>query len=200
MDHQTISAYNESSAQIAALHSMLRPEYLYKLIDRFFIKGTSCADVGCGIGRDADWLSQQGYVVTGIDAANSMLEEARVHYPASRFNDSLPLLMAVPSTAFGNVLCSAVMMHLHIDQIPLAVTNLLRITIPGGVIVISFRGSRSPDWRENGKLYSPIEPVEIISTFADSGAVLLYRGENEETARGLQWQNFVFRKTHHHAV
>ena len=187
MDQQTIDVYNESAAQIAALHSSLRPDYLYQLIDRFFIGGSSCADVGCGIGRDTEWLSQHEYEVTGIDAANSMVCEARARYPAIRFiNDSLPSMATIPKNAFGNVLCSAVMMHLHIDQIDLAITNLLRITVPFGVILISFRRSHSQDMRENGKLYTPIEPTEIVTSFANLGAILLYSGTNEETGRVIQ--------------
>lgn len=198
VDHQTITAYNEAAAEVAALHTTLVPERVYRLVDQFFIKGASCADVGCGIGRDTDWLSQQGYKVTGIDAAEGMLSQAQRRYPSYRFiNDSLPLLASFPDESFNNVLCSAVIMHLAAQQIESAVFHLLRVMTPGGIILISLRGTHAADYRENSKLYTPIAPTELISAFTANGAPLLHAETDFEVGRGLTWHNLVFRKLPH---
>lgn len=201
MDQQTITTYNQSVAQIAALHDTLVPERIYQLVDRFFVKGAACADVGCGIGRDSYWLSQHGYPVTGIDAAATMLLEARKRYPELRFvQDSMPLLTTISDGVFTNVLCSAVLMHVKADQTALAIIHLLRITTVGGVIVISFRGTNNIDHRENGKLYSPIMENELIATFVTFGAMMLHCERNHESGRSLEWHNLVFRKLPHPGV
>ena len=201
MDQLTITAYNESVAQIAALHDILVPERIYQLVDRFFVKGAASADVGCGIGRDTCWLSQHGYPVTGIDAAEMMLLEARKRYPGLRFvQDSMPLLTTMGDGVFTNVLCSAVVMHVKADQTALAIVHLLRIMTVGGVIVISFRGTKNVDHRENGKLYNPIIANELIDTFVAFGAMMLHCEKTHESGRSLEWQNLVFRKLPHPAV
>jgi 2-polyprenyl-3-methyl-5-hydroxy-6-metoxy-1,4-benzoquinol methylase len=196
MDNKTITTYNQSAAQIAALHNTLVPESLYRIMDSYFVSGALCADVGCGIGRDSNWLLQQGYQVTGIDAAEQMLFEAREHYPDILFiHDSLPMLKTIENNLFANVLCSAVIMHLEVDQIALAVVNLVRIMVEGGVIVISFRGTDEVGQREDGKLYTPISTNKLITAFASSGATLLVRESDHEVGRGLEWHNLVFKKS-----
>lgn len=195
MDNQTILAYDDTAEQVAALHKMLVPARIYWLIDRFFIKGEPCADVGCGIGRDSAWLSEHGYRVIGIDASEGMLQQASQLYPNNFFvQDSLPLLEKQSDSSYMNVLCSAVIMHLVDDQIAIAITNLMRITALGGVIIISFRGTSSKDLRENGKLYSVIDSGRLIALFVQSGAELLHHEVDFQEGRGVEWTNIVFRK------
>lgn len=201
MDYQTISVYDSSAEQIAALHKTLVPTRIYQLVNQFFIKGGICADVGCGIGRDSAWLSEQGYSVIGIDASEGMLQQARECYPNIYFiHDSLPLLDKQTDFSFVNVLCSAVIMHLADHQIACAVANLVRITEVGGVIIISFRGTSSKDRRENGKLYSAIELNKLASLFVQSGTTLLHYETDNQADREVEWTNIIFRKLPPHAV
>lgn len=196
MDNQTITAYDNAAEQIAALHTTLIPARIYQHIDQFFIKNETCADIGCGIGRDSAWLSSRGYEVTGFDASDGMLEQARARYPNIRFiRGSLPLLEQQADSAFTNVLCSAVIMHLGADQIGCAIANLTRITAVNGVIILTYRGTLNHDQRESGKLYTPIEADKLISLFTQAGAQLLHHENDLEAGRGLEWTNLVFRKS-----
>lgn len=195
MDLQTISIYDSSAELIAVQHKVLVPTRIYQLINQFFVKGGVCADVGCGIGRDSAWLLEQGYPVIGMDASEGMLQQAKGIYPYIHFvRDSLPLLEKQTDLSFVNVLCSAVIMHLPNNQIACAVTNLVRITAVGGVLIISFRGTNSKDLRENGKLYNSIEIDKLISLFVRSGAMLLHNEINFEEDRKMEWTNIIFKK------
>lgn len=195
MDRQTISIYDKSAEQIAALHKTLVPDRIYQLVNQFFIKDMICADVGCGIGRDSAWLAKQGYPVIGIDASKGMLQQAKENYPKIHYvHDSLPLLKKQADSSFTNVLCSAVIMHLADDQIADAVANLVRITTAEGVIIISFRGTNSKDRRENGKLYNVIELDKLVSLFTQAGARLLHSEIDYQEDRGVEWSNIVLKK------
>ena len=195
MDQQTISVYDRSAEQIAEQHKMLVPTRIYQLVNKFFIKGEACADVGCGIGRDSAWLSEQGYPVISIDASEGMLQQARQLNPNAYFiQDSLPLLKKQADSSFTNVLCSAVIMHLADDQIACAVTNLVRITAVDGVLIISFRGTNSKDHRENGKLYSVIKLDKLVSLFTQAGTRLLHGEIDYQGDRDLEWTNIVLKK------
>lgn len=195
MDYRTIQIYNSCAKEIAELHETLIPSRIYQLINKYFTKSGICADIGCGTGRDSAWLFKNGYSVIGIDASSGMLEEAKKHYPNIRYvQDSLPLLNCIKNISFINVLCSAVIMHLVNDDIAVAVSNLLRITAPNGVIILSFRTTDSTDGRENGKLYNNIEKEELISLFRNSGADLIHCEIDNGDSRNLKWTNIVFRK------
>ena len=145
MDKKTINVYDSTAIQIAEFHNTLAPKRIYYLINKFFIGGGQCGDIGCGTGRDTSWLIDQGFDVVGIDGSIGMLELARSHYPNIQFiYDSLPLLARQGDASFVNLLCSAVIMHLPREQIPQAVTNILRVVRIGGIIILSFRGSVVP--------------------------------------------------------
>lgn len=195
MDQKTVAAYNRSAKKIAQLHENLLPSRLYQLIKRFFIDGEKSLDVGCGIGRDTHWLQQQGYQTSGLDAAQKMLFEARERYPNQRFIcDNLPLLAAIKDNYFNNLLCSAVIMHLPENQVSLAIKNLLRVTMPGGVLVLSFRRTNSINMRENHKLYTSLSVEKLTADFRKNGAVLLFYKKEHESGRGIDWHNLVFKK------
>ena len=196
MDPRTISEYDNQASEIARLHKTLLPSKLYGLIDRYFIRAGRCADIGCGTGRDTSWLADKGYEVIGVDASRGMLDQAQALYPRLRFTqDSLPLLATQGNDLYDNVLCSAVIMHLPKDQIGTASKNLVRIARPGGVIVLSFRGTKNPDYREGEKLYTAIAAEELERTFSQAGALLLHSEVDHEEGRGLDWINLVFRKS-----
>lgn len=93
MDKETIDIYNQDAENIAQLHSTLIPHRVYELIQQYFIKNTATLDIGCGIGRDTQWLNKQGFLTLGVDASAGMLKQARQLYPDLLFNeDYLPEL------------------------------------------------------------------------------------------------------------
>lgn len=201
MDPRTIAAYDESADKVAQLHKVLHPSRIYELIRQHFIPGGKCADIGCGTGRDSSWLASEGYDVIGIDASDGMLSRARALHPGLEFaKDSLPFLSMQGDELYDNVLCSAVIMHVPSEQIVDASKNLVRVTRPGGVIVLSYRGTTNPDHRESGKLYTPLTESELLRAFSEAGASLLHSEVDHEEGRGLDWVNLVFRKSPRPAV
>lgn len=195
MDDQTISTYNKEAESIAVLHNSLIPERIYQLIDTYFIVQAATADIGCGIGRDTAWLKQQAFPVIGIDASSGMLEQANASYPDLMFTeDYLPELNTLKASSFNNILCSAVLMHLSPEALPIACSRLISLLKDDGRLILSFRGSNSDDQRENGKLYEAIDPAIVQDYFLQQGCtVLLHESEVEET-RQLTWHNLVIKK------
>ena len=114
MDRATLAAYdNDAAAYAKDWHEQPAPVDLQEIVARFFIKGGSTADIGCGSGREVAWLSANGYPATGYDASDGLLAEARGRYPQLEFAQAeLPELDCIASKAFDNVLCETVIMHL----------------------------------------------------------------------------------------
>lgn len=195
MDQQTIETYNNEAENIAKLHSMLVPERIYELIEHYFIKRGITLDVGCGIGRDTHWLNQQGYQAIGIDASEGMLNYAKSLYPKIDFIlDYLPDLKTQDNSIFGNILCSAVLMHLNDADFMAACTRLFSLLADEGILIISFRGTNEQGHREKGKLYNPIEIDQfLIFVNAQKGTVLV-KESIADNSRGLLWHNLVIKK------
>lgn len=196
MDKKTIASYDANYQAVAKLHHSLSPTWLHELITKHFSKGGTVLDVGCGTGRDCEWLSQKGYLTTGVDASVGMLSLAKDSYPNISFvQGSLPKLTRIDTEQFANVLCSAVIMHLPAEQLEQTATNLLRVATSGGCVLITYRGSPSEDNRESGKLYTPLAPNTVIAAFEQLDATLVSQTQNTEEERGFVWNNLVFRKS-----
>ena len=196
MDKRTIDIYNQEAGKIALLHSCLVPERLYQLAHQFFITNGKTLDVGCGIGRDTAWLSNHGFPVTGLDASRGMLEQAINRYPGLNFiQENLPDLSCVNDMAFHNIFCSAVLMHLNYESLPIAVINLLRSLKNNGILIVSFRNTEAKNCRENGKLYEKINIEELVNWFKVNGGSLLYLESLPEIGRNYYWHNLVFKKS-----
>ena len=195
MDHKTIESYDLNAEEIAKLHSELAPVRLYELTHKYFDKSGKTLDLGAGIGRDTEWLKNQGYEVMGIDASEGMLAVARERYPHLKFEkDSLPSLATLENESFQNIFCCAVLMHLPQEQLASAIENILRITKASGRIIISIRASDGAEERENGKLYTTIIPEFLENYAKEFGGKLLLSVENYDAERGITWDSFVFEK------
>ena len=192
MDKQTINTYNLEAERIAQLHCNLTPSQIYALITKYFTKAAQTLDVGCGIGRDTQWLTQQGYSAMGVDASDGMLAQAQQLYPDLHFiKDSLPNLNSLNGQTFQNILCSAVLMHLNKASIDRACLRLLALLKPDGHLIISIRATEADDHREQGKLYEAIDINDFKHFFLQQGCSIVFYEQALEPARELIWHNFV---------
>lgn len=195
MDKLTIEAYDFDAEKVSKLHESLIPERLYQLALEYFIPGGKTLDIGCGSGRDTDWLARNGFETLGIDASSGMLEQAIKRDPELTFQQiTLPDLAGIADGFYSNVLCSAVLMHLEQASLQIAAKNILRALDKCGVLLLSFRGTRESDKRENGKLYEAIAKNEAIGLFEREGGELLFCESALENGRNHMWQTFVFKK------
>jgi len=196
MDAQTREAYNARASQFAAEYEALNPEALRQCVIKYFRPGGRCLDVGCGSGRDAAWLASLGFEVLGLDPSENLLKEARVLHPGLELRcDQLPELETLRAESFDNILCSGVLMHLPSEKIPSACARLLGALRDDGTLVLSFRASRNPgSSREaDGRLFTPLEPVQLRELIESLGAKLRHREENHD-ARQVPWQTWVIQK------
>jgi len=154
MDDATLSAYDRDAKVFADDWDAQPPPIdLHAVVGQFFIRGPT-ADVGCGSGRDAAWLSARGFPTKGFDASEGLLAEARRRHPQIHFSTAiLPGLDGIAEESFANVLCETVIMHLEPDAITPAVERLLAILVPGGILYLSWRVTEGADRRdEHGRL------------------------------------------------
>ena len=192
MDKQTIETYDREAEHIAQLHSSLTPTRLYTLITEYFTKTGNTLDVGCGIGRDTQWLNQHDYPALGIDASEGMLKQAQQLYPQVHFiQDYLPDLTRLNGQTFQNLLCSAVLMHLNKAHLEQACLKLLTLLKAEGHLIISIRKTETTDHRENGKLYEPIDINTFKQFFLQHQCKILLEEQELEPSRQLTWYNVV---------
>jgi len=119
------------------------------IVNRFFRKGCTVLDIGCGAGRTAVALSLKGYSVTGIDIVSDMIEKAKglakLHNTEVNFMAMDAGEMVFGEETFENVLSTFNV----IDQIPgkekrgKVFRDIFKICKRGGYFVLASRSGFS---------------------------------------------------------
>jgi ubiquinone/menaquinone biosynthesis C-methylase UbiE len=132
------------------------------------LAGTRVVDIGCGTGEHLRVLrEQQGCEVSGIDASQEMLDQARAKLPGADLRLGLAEHLPFPDTGFDAALMTVVVQHL--DR-PRAFAEAHRVLAPDGRLIIH---TPDPDAFAGGWL-APFFPsyVEVErSRFPASGAL-----------------------------
>ena len=173
MDRKTLAAYDLEAASFAKdWHDQPAPVDLQEVVERFFVRGGTSADIGCGSGREVAWLNANGFSATGFDASDGLLKEACQRYPGLKFKHAeLPELRGVGT--FDNVLCETVIMHLDRKQIAASVRRLLDIVKPSGILYLSWRVTEGADQRDaQGRLYAAFDPAEVLGELKGTTVLL----------------------------
>lgn len=102
------------------------------------VRGLSICDIGCGTGRHALRLAQQGAIVTAIDFSEGMLAQARAKPGAERvtfIHHDISSRLPLPDAAFDRVMCCLVFDHVR--NVAELFAELGRVCSPDGRIVVS---------------------------------------------------------------
>jgi SAM-dependent methyltransferase len=188
LDEETVNAYDRNAAAFSGeWEAQPPPVDMYELVRRYFEPGPT-ADIGCGSGRDACWLNENGYRAIGFDVSEGLLTEARRLHPGIEFRHAaLPGLCGIAEGAFRNVLCETVLMHLSADAIEPSVSRLLQILQSGGTLYLSWRVTDRGDKRdERGRLYSAFDPTLVHRRLASEKILFSDRRVSPSSGKAIQ--------------
>jgi 2-polyprenyl-3-methyl-5-hydroxy-6-metoxy-1,4-benzoquinol methylase len=169
-DSLTTQAYEDlAKAYSEDWNVQPEPVDMYDLFKKFLIKGGSTAEIGCGNGRDANWLTNNGFIVDAFDSSKELIRIARNLYPNIHFGlANLPELREI-NGEYDNVVCETVIMHLPTVNIPTAIHSLRRLLKPCGIMYLSWRVTEGEDVRHSdGRLYSAFAPELVLKQFNES--------------------------------
>jgi 2-polyprenyl-3-methyl-5-hydroxy-6-metoxy-1,4-benzoquinol methylase len=193
MDRMTLNAYSELAKNYSEdWLAQPQPSDMYQLLKTFFLPGGKTADIGCGNGRDANWLVKNGFKVRGFDSSSELLAIASELYPNIEFSQAyLPELKEL-SEPFQNILCETVVMHLQKTQVTTAILNLKRILQKNGVLYLSWRVTEGEDTRHSdGRLYSAFSRDVILDHFDRDG--ILHFEDKVSVSSGKRVCRLIYR-------
>jgi len=159
-------------------------------------RGGTVLDIGCGSGRDAAWFAQHGYDVVAVEAAPTMLADAKRRHPELNINwqqDSLPDLKKTLrlGLSFDLILLSAVWMHVAPDDRSRVFRKLVSLLKPGGMVAISLR--HGP--HQNVKFVHPVSVQELESLAIQRGLTLslVSTGVDRLGRPDVRWETVILR-------
>jgi len=103
------------------------------------LKGDAVLDVGCGPGRDAKALGEEGLKVTGIDIADNFVKIAREQVPQANFMQMDVRNLLFKNNSFDGLWACASLLHLPKDEVESVINELNRVLKKGGLFFVSVK-------------------------------------------------------------
>lgn len=130
-------------------------------------------DLGCGPGRDTDWLADRGARLVGVDLSRGMLAEARARTRASLARMDMRRL-GFTAGCFDAVWCMASLLHLAKAEAPHALQEIRRALRPGGVLHLGLQAGGGEGWEVTA--YGPVERFFARYSPDEAGQLLRQAG------------------------
>ena len=121
------------------LHDITTARVAY-ILQQTPVQDKTILDVGCGGGLVAEALAKQGALVTGIDLAESLIQEAQQHAQANHLSihyacQAIETLAEEQAEQFDVVTCLDMLEHVeHPEKILSAASRLVK---PNGLVIVS---------------------------------------------------------------
>ena len=204
MDSQTVNYYRENAAQIAKRYDEIVSS-LSQHFENTFSPHSKLLDIGCGSGRDLSILHTLGHDCYGIDPTPEFVTLAQQAHPELLGRIAygcLPALSPPFLGEFDGVLCSAVLMHITVEDLQSsanAIKNCLKI---GGRLLYSVPTKRldvvAEDRDANGRLFIPNQSQRLLAIFESIGFVELKTWSDADSfgRDAVEWESVLLeRKT-----
>lgn len=103
--------------------------------------GSRVLDIGCGTGRDAEYLHSAGRTVTGADLSEAMLTHARERHPGPEYVSADLTGFELGTEAFDAVVClDSALLYCHTnEQLDGFLASCRRALTPDGLLVAEMR-------------------------------------------------------------
>ena len=187
MDQSTINFYRNNAKQVAKRYESVVSD-LSKHFSEVFNTGLKVLDIGCGSGRDLAVLHKLGYDTYGVDPTPQFVELAQDIHPELKnriTQGALPDLSAPFEGMFDGVLCSAVLMHIEVEQLPAAAIAIKACLKVGGRLLFSVPSKRldvvSENRDQNGRLFIPNQADRLKSIFEELGFKTISTWNNSDS-------------------
>ncbi|MEP7124888.1 MAG: class I SAM-dependent methyltransferase [Byssovorax sp.] len=167
-------------------HELDRKPLDRHLLNRFAeeVRGP-VADVGCGPGHVARYLSEQGVQAQGIDLSPEMIAWAARLNPGIPFGVGDLRALDLPDAHLAGIVAFYSLIHLDPADFPIALRELHRVLAPGGVLFLAFHiGAHTV---HHDELFGqPVSldfrflvPAEVIASLSDAGFTVTESVERE---------------------
>jgi 2-polyprenyl-3-methyl-5-hydroxy-6-metoxy-1,4-benzoquinol methylase len=199
MDQSTLKYYSDNAAQVAERYESVVSDLSAHFVDAFS-KGGRILDIGCGSGRDLAVLHQLGFDCYGVDPTPEFVAIAQHTHPelVGRIAlGELPDLKIPFHGDFDGVLCSAVLMHIDIEQLPATAAAITKCLKHGGRLLYSVPSKRldvvASNRDANGRLFIPDQASRLNSLFSNLGFMEIASWTNSDSMGrdAVEWMSVL---------
>lgn len=95
--------------------------------------------IGCGSGRDMDYMNKQGISTYGVDISKPLLDIARESGIESPLEIMDVQSMDFEDLSFDGIFCETALSHIKKSKLPIILNKIYQTLRPGGISIIGLR-------------------------------------------------------------
>lgn len=201
MHPPTQTHYAQHASQYAREYLAANVTALHGILEKWLPIGGKVLEIGCGVGRDAAFMTSLGYRVVATDASSEMLRFSEEYLRKNSQSDKYTLTQAcfpvepdhkLLAERFDAVVCLATIMHIPDSELFTFAFQIKSLLNSKGIFICSFCPGRETS-EEDPRLFVNREPSQIQLFFERIGFRLLYAAESKDgLGRDIQWTTLVF--------
>lgn len=189
----TIQTYDAIAAEFARDTWNIRLARALDSFARYLIPAARVLDLGCGPGRDIEWLRARGYRTTGADLSLGMLREARARVGGALMCGDMRALSCAPQSFDGVWLCAA-LLHLPRVDAPRALAEARRVLHAMRPLYVAAQQGEGEQWSEarGARFFAYYQPDELAALIRLAGFDIQELWINRDESRpGINWINLI---------
>lgn len=135
----TLNYYETDSKNLSFRYENADVIEVQKLLLQTFEKNSKLIEIGCGSGRDASFMTKNGFDVIGIDGSKNMIKEAKKNHPELSerlFHKTLPNDLKFDKK-FDGIYSIATLMHLSENDLKNALSKIYNLLNQNGKFLMS---------------------------------------------------------------
>src|SRR5215471_6515218 len=142
----TIDWYDTHAEQYAATGTAYVDMNHITTFANLLPKHSAVLDAGCGPGRDANILHEQGLQVTGVDLSKGLLKVAKQKFPDLTFVEGNLLKLPFGDASFDGVWTNASLLHLEkVADVKRALSEMYRVLKTPGLLHLLVKAQTGAD-------------------------------------------------------
>jgi cyclopropane fatty-acyl-phospholipid synthase-like methyltransferase len=192
VNNKTLSYYNDNANDLSTRYNSVDFIKIQKAISMYLIGSKKVLEIGCGSGRDADYMTNNGFDVTALDGSEEMLKSAESNYPRLKgklIKAILPDEFPSFDTKFDAAYSIATLMHFNKLEINKILQKMKAILKPSSPVYISVSDKRSV---VDNRFFIKFTKEDWTNIFEQNGFIINEIIESQDSSeRSIVWYSFL---------
>jgi len=204
MNPTTLNYYQKNGKNIAARYESADVSGLHKVLTASFTLPARLLELGCGSGRDAAFMTKQGFNVTAVDGSATMIESAQHYHPelsGCLHTVQLPDGLSDRLGKFDGVFSIATLMHFSRPQIETILAQVNALLVSNGRFFFSVPIQRDDvqnnEFDAKGRRFTTMTQAQWLSLCKKQGFEPIRSGTTQDGLgrKGIAWLNCLTEKS-----
>ena len=193
MEINTLKYYNHNAENLCKEYDAIDFNKIQKSISIYLVGAKKVLEIGCGSGRDANYMTNNGFDIIGIDGSEEMIDIAIRNFSNLKgqlIHSVLPDNFPSFKHKFDGFYSIGTLMHFEENDLEILLAKINEVLLPKSPVYISVSGDR--EHINDERFFLNFSKADWINVFERNNFVINEVIDNQDvTGRGIEWYSFL---------